>query len=253
MNFIAVSFASHVRRVLSIAFVVSLGSSLHADDTEQRLLLPLDVVVQGGYGSLFSTHLTAFNKGATPVEVRGIVPFCPLSPCLSDPIPAVVLVPGHATGEFENHGTPGRFVFYPSSAQLDFNLRARDSSRDQLSYGTEVPVVAGELFRSRPFNLLAVQSAQTFRAMLRVYGIAASTVTVRALRQADDRVLDQWSLQLSEPGNEYEPAYAEIALPGWGVSFVRIEISPQSEQFPVWAFASVTNNVTQQFTLVTPR
>jgi len=116
-----------------------------------------------------------------------------------------------------------------TSLNLDFNLRAQDLSRDRLSYGTEVPVVEAEAFRVHPFNLLAVKSTEPFRAMLRVYGLSTSTVTVRALRETDNMVLDQWSLLLSSPGDEFQPAYAEVALPSWGISSVRIEITPRFE------------------------
>lgn len=248
-----VGVTSQVLRAVMVVLACSVGAVLHADDSERRLLLPLNVVTAGAYGAVFSTHLTALNRGDAPIELRGIDRFCAIATCDHPAVPVAVLYPGFATGEFEDRGTPGRFIFYPASAQLDFNLRARDSSRDQFSYGTEVPVVEAEAFRSQPFNLLAVQSTEPFRAMLRVYGVTSSTVTVRALRQADNLVLDEWSLLLSNPENEFQPAYAELPLPGWGISFVRIQVIPQSEQFPVWAFASVTNNITQQFTLVTPR
>jgi len=245
--------ASHVCRTILIVLAASVGAILHADESERRLLLPLNIATPGAYGSVFSTHLTALNNGSSPVTLRGIDLVCSIATCYQPEPPGAVLDPGFAMGEFEYHGTPGRFVFFPSSATLDFNLRARDSSRDQFSYGTEVPVIEAEAFRTHRFNLLAVRNIEPFRAMLRVYGVTQSTVTVRALREADNLVLDQWSLSLSSPKSEFEPAYAEVQLPSWGISSVRIEITPQSEQFAVWAFASVTNNITQLFTLVTPR
>lgn len=230
-----------------------LGFGAHAQESDRRLLLPLKVSVPGAFGAQFSTHLTVFNRGETPVQLRGIDTLCPLSPCIEPDGAAATINPRHAISEFMDRGTPGLFVSHAANAQLDFNLRARDSSQDPFSFGTAIPIVDVEQFRGHAFNLLGIQSTGNFRAMVRVYGKTTSTVVIRAVRQANELVLDEWHLSLSVPAHEHQPAYAQLSLPDWGVSFVRLEVAPESASLPVWAFVSVTNNITQQFTLVTPR
>ena len=76
---------------------------------------------------------------------------------------------------------------------------------------------------------------------------------VRVVRRFDNEVLHQQTLELSAPADEFDPAYAQLAeLPDTD-NFTRIELVPLTPGVKFWAFLTMTNNTTQEITLVTPQ
>lgn len=230
------------------------AGAVHAqDDVYRRVLLPLNIVVEGAYESHFATDLAIHNRGTEEIAVLGLDQECQLSGCIDpDPLREFIQA-GRTVTDWQHSGTPGQFIDIPASATVDFSLRARDFSRVLSSLGTEVPVVPLSEFPADGVNLLNVRSDGEFRSMLRVYAQSAITVSVRIIRQFDNFLLDETTLALPSPMHEYSPAYAELSpIPLVGISSVRVEIIPHAAE-PVWAFISMTNNVTQEITLVTPQ
>ena len=137
----------------------------------------------------------------------------------------------------------------------------RDTSRVAEGYGTQIPVVREEdMFRNTDLTLLNVPVDGANRTKLRIYafdtGDHDAWVTVhhnsdRNVPTAEYMVPMRRSCGL--PPCEAVPWYGELDLPSDpGDPFVNIYITGGYGEVPAWAFASITNNETQQVTIVTP-
>lgn len=173
----------------------------------------------------------------------------------------------------------GAFIYVnrPRAHELAVQLRVRDLSRQAESWGTEVPVVRDREMLTATAHLLDIPVRSDFRSHLRVYGASSPSglgdVRVRFYANNDMTPLEERILTLvqagigtdlppsSLPADHERPAvlaYAELAdlakllTPGFGDSF-RLEITPLTPGLKYWAMVSVTNNVTQHVTLITPQ
>ncbi|HYR28357.1 MAG TPA: hypothetical protein VEU30_07825, partial [Thermoanaerobaculia bacterium] len=141
-----------------------------------------------------------------------------------------------------------------------FQLRIADTSRLALTAGTQIPVVRDSELLTGTARLLAIPADPRFRLTFRLYelDLTASEFAVRVYEQGTGTLLDERVLTLAAPHPEriprFEPAYAEI--PDFGSlaasGRLQVEIEPLTEGAKFWAFVSITNNETQQITLVTP-
>lgn len=237
-----------------------------------RYLLPFSWgEYQGAFGSLWETRTWVYNRGTADAHVSPVACVGPilctggLGLATHDPP-----MPLHA-GIFTNAGVLLHVESLPGG-DLVFHSRVRDLSRASDSEGTEVPVVHERAFASAPIVLLHVPVSYASRATLRIYALpeapAPREVEVRFYRlspggtdiakillRADRLVLQQPSLEFVPP--HYLPAHAQIdrieLLPElfFEVS-TWIEVVPMTPGLRIWGFVSLTNNVTQQVTLVTP-
>lgn len=132
---------------------------------------------------------------------------------------------------------------------LNFTLRTSNDAAPQVA-ATEIPVVTADAFRNSvalPYVQLNGQS----RLRLRVYGLGNGIANVRAVGlQTKTEV---WSTALQMKGvDENAPSYAEVdVLSNFLTADTALRIEVTSD-VKVWAFMSVTDNVTQQFTIVSP-
>jgi hypothetical protein len=195
-------------------------------------------------------------------------------PCAHEFIPvrpsqtvALQLAPGLA--QFE-----GTFLYVPEArdGEVDLTMRVRDVSRDAEGFGTEVPVVPQEDFKTS-IRLLDVPTDPRFRTLLRLYGDSeiAREVTVTVYPMSGNQVLSQRVVWLEEGQGLWDhhdfpfvAAYTRLdpltdAVRASGHARVRIHIDGMVVSRadpplirPVWGFLSITNNVTQQVTTVTP-
>ncbi|HEX6101006.1 MAG TPA: hypothetical protein VF432_32110 [Thermoanaerobaculia bacterium] len=162
---------------------------------------------------------------------------------------------------FGNHPA-GLLLFLPRDlGHVETDLFVRDTSRENASWGAQVPVVREPDFvRERTMRFPDIPFVAPYRALLRIYGVDAASSHVRVF--AGDR---SRSLTLSgtcgfdvTPCNSARPAFAAIdlletfpELAGRGrfsVAVVPIGAAAQRH----WAFVSITNNETQHVTVVTP-
>ncbi len=152
-----------------------------------------------------------------------------------------------------------------------FSSRVRDVSRAADSAGTEVPVIREDGMSPSPLYLLNVPNRTHFRSMLRIYALPdldAPEVEVRYFHQFRDGeefvtvLLRQDRIRLRVPppvsGYRLHPATAEVGdlqnLPELASSDAFwVEIVPVTAGARIWAMISITNNDTQQFTLITPQ
>jgi hypothetical protein len=230
-----------------VIFILCLGPGLHGQT--EKFLVPLYVHVTGAYGAVFATDIRIFNPGDQPVTVRGLeypcVTLCP------SPSYEVTIRPGKTGYGYQFLGEPGLVLEVPLDAGLSFGLRARDTSRDAVSAGTEVPIVPAAEF-APVVRLLGIRSDPLFRSMLRVYAFQSTQVVVRFLRETDGNLLEEQTLTLPAPVLETLPAYAQLFnLPADSTPF-RVEVRALDDT-AIWAFVSTTSNVTQEITLTTPQ
>ena len=214
--------------------------------------------VRGAFGSEFHTSARVASRGE-PFDIFGYDTLCTtIDPPLIPESPFRI-----GTGETQLYTgctrSVGRLFFVPAAHADDFvaNLRVTDVTRQSQSHGVEVPVVRLRDFTVGKIVLLGVPVDARFRNTLRIYGLPGGAqfvnVTVNGVTTG---------VALRSSGSLYEPSYAEFTafpsasqLPA-GRSTVTVTIDQPVRGIvgptAVWAFVSVTNNDTQQITLVTP-
>lgn len=214
--------------------------------------------VRGAFGSEFHTTARVASRGE-PFDIFGVDTTCSrIDPPVHPETPFRI-----GAGEtilFPNcTQTAGRLFFVPAAHAEDFvaNLRVTDVSRQSQSHGVEIPVARLRDFTAGKIVLLGVPVDARFRNTLRIYGLPGGAqfvnVTVNGVTTG---------VPLRSSGNLYEPSYAEFtAFPAAsqlaaGQSTVTVTIDQPVRGIvgptAVWAFVSVTNNDTQQITVVTP-
>lgn len=254
------------RLVVSILIIASAVSPLFAADRE-LVLVPLWYAGPGAYGSGWTTHLSVYNRGNDYVEPRDNFEL----PCqwMVDPCPRgfwpqrMIVYPAMTT-------VAGGFTMeVPSAEDMQYSLRVFEESARAEDLGTDVPVV-----RERDMHEDAVQimnipwsdlQPEAFRYTVRVYGVGNApvaharingyvsmgdgspdlVVTKDVLLQHIDRGLGHYYIE----DNDVITQLMQIAA---GMGQLRIEIEPMSGGLKWWAMVSVTNNASQDVTVVTP-
>jgi hypothetical protein len=209
-----------------------------------RFLAPIVVNAPGSFGSNWVSELRIANGSIETLNVSGKA-IAPRTSTLV-PLPAMPF-------------SAGAFFAIPThiAGNVTATLRVHDTSRDADGFGTEIPVVPETQFRPSVV-LTAVPTDQRFRTTLRIYDdtnvFLTATVVIRDDASGD--VLTSMQVPLSP--------YAQLTLDSTlaplasAVPRVRLEITSQavgvssSQPIPIWAFVSVTNNITQEVTTITP-
>jgi hypothetical protein len=223
------------------------------------VLFPVAYTGPGGFGAMWSTEAFAYNGNPHSLRPQAGLTYanCPpnVSPCsgLLQPLEtAPIVLPADRPNGYV------AFIAREAANDLDINARIRDTSRSALTWGTEIPVVRERDFRDKPFSLLDVPVSSPFRQTLRVYStntskkftlvnIYASGATepiVRAnipLTPIDDALASGSIADIST-------VYPQVRDKGP----LRVEVVTFAPE-RMWAFVSITNNDTQQVTLVTPK
>ncbi|HEX6083618.1 MAG TPA: hypothetical protein VF266_03775 [Thermoanaerobaculia bacterium] len=222
----------------------------------ERVLFPVLFASNGANGSRWRSEAVIANPNPWAVQNRNSVEnlVCITWPCGE-------LLEAKSRKGFEGDGYPrGQALLVPrgEADDLAFSLRIRDLSRDAESFGSQVPVVReDDLFRNREIALLDVPRDPRFRTKLRIYAFpdpiydidyAFAYVTVGNTATQTIRLAPSCTSQPCEA----QPAYGELDLPPGArgeMSDIHLTID---EGALGWAFASVTNNTTQQVTIVAP-
>ena len=150
----------------------------------------------------------------------------------------------------------------PEAPLLDFSLRIRDVSRQSEGFGTEVPVVREkDMYLNRELRLLDVPLDPRYRVKVRVYALhdvgQDTGILVRTLTADDGKLRSESRFQMSRncAGDScaWIPLYREFDLaPTTAGDRVVLAIQGPAGSL-TWAFATVTNNATQQVTIVSPQ
>jgi hypothetical protein len=247
-------------------------------DNYTPLLVPIltGEFVPGANGSLWAGELTIFNASAFNSLLLG--PFNDPR-FITPPMGPMHFIDSGRTDElmplFARSNSGGAFIHVPNP-QLDdvkLSLRVRDLSATDRNWGTDLPVVEREDAASE-VTLLDIPTDQRFRATLRVYHWSAEggwPARVRVFVPNNPVPVATFDLSATagaasewDEGEELllQPGYSQLDLLTPEIraagQTIRVEIdnlaaiiSPPPP--PIWAFVSVTNNETQQVTVMTPK
>jgi hypothetical protein len=162
---------------------------------------------------------------------------------------------------FGNHPA-GLLLFLPRHlGHVETDLFVRDTSRENASWGAQVPVVREQDFvRERTMRFPDIPFVAPYRALLRIYGVDAASAHVLVFagdRSRSVRLNGACGFDVT-PCNSARPAFAAVdlleafpELAGRGrFSVGVVPNGPAGHRY--WAFVSITNNETQHVTVVTP-
>jgi hypothetical protein len=242
----------------------SAGAQQVRGDFEVALIPVAARDLPGAGGSLWRTNLyvrhesepivvVGYNFGDDPAVIIAKHTYTP---------PLFLSEPGEPSGAL-------LFVYKPTAASTHYDLRVRDVSRNSGGPGVSIPVVREQDLLSSPALLLAVPCDVRFRRMLRVYSpLVQETTTFRVIVTDDltNTVIydGRWQLVTSSKmltlgGITFplRPSERDIDLDQFvprlnDYSTVTVTVQPDDPGERFWAFVSVTDNATQQVSLVLP-
>jgi hypothetical protein len=246
-----------VKLTLLLLCVASMAPSAFAADSRfERILLPITIAeTPGAFGSRWASDIWYRSDADAPVQVFPLIVSDGFpGPHVTEPLQVALFGPGRPPGQFI-------YVTRELADQVHVSLRIFDTSRDALTWGTELPVVREAAFTQKPITFLNVPSDARFRVMLRVYesdlrGLGRARIDV--FDQASDALVGSQTVDLPtlEP-IDYNPGYAQLSLTDLIANrppaAYRVVVSPASARANLWAFVTVTNNQTQQVTTICPR
>jgi hypothetical protein len=238
----------------------------------ETVIIPLtSLAVPGAHGSVWSSELRIFNASDNiplrmpgPEEVIQELPFDP----------AIVVEPHQTERVFVNRrdtSVDGAFLYVPKplADAAKMSLRVRDTSKNAASLGTDIPVVRGS-DAAGDLTLIDIPVEPQYRVTLRIYAFTAAPMEVRVTIYPEDGFspIDHLNVELRGIVNTLfdpfpsHPAYLALdpltaAVRAEG-GRVRLELTNYNQILsppppPIWAFVSITNNETQQVTVVTPK
>lgn len=254
------------RLLLALALAIPVAAhaaSGNPDDYVRYLIPVIQRDLRGANGSVWTSELKFRNRGSGTILLVGS--FCgPLiDPCPPSPFPVqpgttvdLVLFP-------RGDGADGAFLYVQkTNAAPAITMRVRDTSANATSFGTEIHLPRTDEFQSQ-VDLIGIPTAARYRGTLRIYGTTAAPQQVR-VRTYDDingAVLSDERVTLSGIVNivadplPLHPAYAQLdAIPAsvLAADAQRIRIVVEGQESPIWAFVTVTDNVTQLTSTITP-
>jgi len=263
-----------MRTTLACALLLAAASALANPGGRLTVLIPINPgVLAGANGTVWHTTLYASNSGDNIVTLDcDVILASPSLPCPS--------IPAHGTialtdVPYNGLTHPGFFegplvsLVGPTAAtadQVSFSLRVTDSVTAPLSAGTEIPLPRPSDFHNAKMSLAQVPVNFNKRVRIRIYGLTNGSATVRVIgaqsrTQLLETTVNLTGVDTNAPVLPTEiqpirfPSYAELALPDFFSPIAdqgaRVEIIPNGN-LKLWAFASATDNVSQQFTIISP-
>lgn len=192
-------------------------------------------------------------------------------------IPASRVLPPGAMGPGAGPNTvpiDGSLIWIQKGKASDYSFSSRlfERTRPENADGIEVPVVTLDEAFSETFEILRVPVTGEHRLMLRVYDLWSTpggtvSIELHVLRIEGPSVatnliqtfrlpMDLWSWPSSPSNLTFTPGFVRLQLDGHippDIKNVRISIKPETEGQMIWAFVSLTHNVTQRVSIVTPQ
>jgi hypothetical protein len=225
----------------------------------ERVLFPVFFNSDGAFGSRWRSEAVLSNPNHWALHTLNALDpvVCIQPPCLDRIAP-------RERRKMSGGGYPrGVGVLIPrgESDDLSFSLRIRDISREAENAGSQVPVVRErDMFRNTDITLLDLPRDPRYRTRVRVYafvdpmyeqlhnnmqiGVKPAGVTRQQFAQL--------SVDCSGLSCDFTPFYGEFDLEP-GVAGETTDVYVRMPEGALgWAFASVTNNVTQQVTVIAP-
>jgi hypothetical protein len=224
----------------------------------ERILFPVLFSAPGVGGSQWVSEAVVSNPRKWLVwNYNSIFPFVCLGyPCGEQLGPESI-------HRFNGQGYPnGAVLLVPreEAGDLAFSLRARDVSQDADGLGTQIPVVREAGMFRRTLTLLNVPLDPRYRVKLRVYTFGAGSAPASHLAHVEIVPVTGGSrsatiqmtpaCQLSQCS--FAPSYGVVDFPQGAAGELADLYVYLDSRYLGWAFATVTNNRTQQVTIVTP-
>ncbi len=220
------------------------------------LLVPVNPgTLNGANGAQWVTRLWIHNPSDSIVRIENDdVTILPAGVLLSPHTTVTLGVP------YSNIPHPGFFLHtrtengFFSPADVMAELRTLDSANASHSAGTSIPMPALDDFRTGTTALPNIPANGHSRIRLRLYGVSNTTTQVRTYDGAQLLRTDTVALTGEDPAGGRAPRYPsyaelEITVPA-ATDSLRVEFD--SVTTPVWGFISVTDDVTNEFTVVAP-
>jgi hypothetical protein len=228
------------------------------------ILFPLfSAPVPGAFGSQFQTTVRLASKTSDSVLVYGISRNGPLDDPPSGPFDPYRVTGAEGQPPLRQQ-TGGRILYVPkgSGNSLAASIRVTDVTKQATSFGVEVPVARLDDFDEARIVFLGVPADTRFRCMLRLYSLKRGNVL---LNVTINGTLHQVELKRRDDQDLFEPAYLEFTsfptlgeLPAGQTTF-RVAVDTGRGPggvvipgTPIWGMISVTNNETQQITVIAP-
>jgi hypothetical protein len=244
------------------------GKTITPADVE-RLLVPLCPAngQEGRYGTFWACEMWVRNSADVPVVFSH-------GPNSGLPGGGLIQIDPHATQFYSAGLRGGMYIVEKAYAdQVHASVRVADQNRRPVNQGTEIPIVRDKDWLSMPLDLLDIPTDPAVRLTLRVYDPdsthqASVRVSVYPFYFADVQPLAEVVLVLrggdrsSDPSSDpwyVLPDYAEIpdlvaAFPQIATEErLRVTVEPLTPGMRFWAFITITDNATQQVTVVSPQ
>lgn len=228
------------------------------------LLVPINPgTAPGAFGTQWTTRLWITNL--SPVDAAVVCDSSPNCPVVKTKSTTAIDVPPYANAPHQGFfiEIPVPFASPIGQQNVWMSLRTSDNSTNAKSAGTEIPLVRIDQFIKTSFALPAVPANDHTRSRLRLYGIGNGAVNLRIVGVNTNQQLMNTTVSLTGgdvpqqnffgvPEAKF-PSYAELAIPDFSASdsAVRVEITPAGDML-TWGFVSVTDDQSQQFTIVSP-
>lgn len=245
-----------------IGAILLLPSVLQAQvgtEPARELLLPISSTF-GGYGTHWSAGLIMLNDGDEVAEVlvdwQCSLPICP---------DGLTLDAGEwmAMG-LEGGGRGNLLTVVRGDPQFSYRLYVRDSPTGIHEFQTELPIVPVQSLGNERLNLFKVDLPAGTRHALRVYDVSAAErpavrVTASYMFSATGRRVAPGVIFFDEEvplDGRSALAPAEAALFNFlpiPDSDILVTVRPLDPAMRIWAFLSVTDNLTQDLVLYTPQ
>jgi hypothetical protein len=256
-----------------VPITIGLGSQVLAKIDSQfayvlareQVLVPITADgVSGPYGALWGTELWVHNGSDQDVTLQSAVcdVFGRPVPCGDDPM----LVKANSSRQlpsipFASPNAIGLFLYPPRELSTQISFDARLLDRTRLGGGTALPIIRESAMQRTRLTMLNVPGNNArLRKRLRIYYDDNSRFTVRVYDLDSGRQLaeNQFSVFVPTDGPG-QPLLADTVnddVFDGGAARLRVEVErvfPPSSPNAWWAFISVTDNVTQEVTIIAPQ
>lgn len=218
--------------------------------TGELILFPLgpQTATEGAFGSRWEVRHEWRNTDDEPICYSvGLFGGIPEPTCLEA---------GASQSLAFGAATPWWVYFYGRVENMQFNITARDTSRETHTWGAEIPVARLSRFREENLELLGIPTAPAFRRHLRLYALAENiTLAVRVWDSVANATapLDEKTYHFTLHNNHATVAFEQEFPTVFRTSRVRLQIERIAGSGRFWAFISVTNNDTQHITTISPQ
>lgn len=238
-------------RVYTAKFAVRYADPAAAPDPAEyeRVLIPVLYEGPGAFGSHWTVDTVMIN--VSPNDFLAVAEVAAPMPRLA----AGATSPNLLT--IFGVRPVGLVLFVPRGQDVRFGNVIRDVSREASQWGTEVPVARESDARSE-IVLPNIPFDKRYRLQLRIYGLDGVGFPVSLAGGGLFRTIELQGPCTAEqaPCNSNRPAYASADLQQLLPALSKpatLRITSLDHAHKLWAFVTVTNNDTQQVTVISPQ